>query len=168
MFAQSMLQRFAWLLIWLVVGASSLPGRQTLLNIPSRATLALSSSRAQRGAHRGAAQQCSRYLFYGSDPFAGKHLDPITITCNQPTRDSVHPCPKNLQVMRWIVQRASRPGETICDPFCGRGTTLRAAKDLGRKAIGIDSDERYCERAVEYLSQEVLQFSDPSPQGARP
>jgi len=65
-----------------------------------------------------------------------------------------HPSPKPYRVMLWFVKRL--PGNTICDPFMGSGTTLRAAKDLGRKCIGIEIDEAYCEMAAVRMAQEVL------------
>ena len=67
-----------------------------------------------------------------------------------------HPWPKPLKLVRKLIQHWSNEGDTVLDPHVGSGTTLRAAKDLGRKAIGIEIEERYCEIAVKRLAQEVM------------
>ncbi len=66
-----------------------------------------------------------------------------------------HPTEKPLELMTWCITQVPDAG-TILDPFMGSGTTLRAAKDLGRKCIGIEIEEKYCEIAVRRLAQEVL------------
>jgi site-specific DNA-methyltransferase (adenine-specific) len=69
--------------------------------------------------------------------------------------ERVHPTQKPESLMRWCLSFFPN-ASTILDPFMGSGTTLRAAKDLGRKAIGIEIEEKYCEIAVKRLAQEVL------------
>jgi hypothetical protein len=67
-----------------------------------------------------------------------------------------HPCPKPESLMRELVALFSDDGETILDPFMGSGTTLVAAKRLGRKGIGIELEEKYCEIAARRLAQGAL------------
>ena len=67
-----------------------------------------------------------------------------------------HPTQKPIQPIRSLMQALSPEGAMVLDPFMGSGTTLRAAKDLGRRAIGIEIEERYCEIAVKRLRQAVL------------
>jgi DNA modification methylase len=72
------------------------------------------------------------------------------------TNGAPHPTTKPESLMRELVRLFTDPGEMVLDPFMGSGTTLRAAKDLGRRAIGIEIEERYCEIAARRMSQEVL------------
>jgi len=65
-----------------------------------------------------------------------------------------HPAPFPLRLATTAI--GSTDAALILDPFMGSGTTLRAAKDLGRKAIGIELSERYCEIAAKRMAQEVL------------
>jgi len=67
----------------------------------------------------------------------------------------LHPSQKPLELMRWCIELVG-DANIILDPFMGSGTTLRAAKDLGRKAIGIEIEEKYCEIAAKRMSQSVL------------
>lgn len=67
-----------------------------------------------------------------------------------------HPCPRPLEQVRHVIASGTTKTRTVLDPFMGSGTTLRAAKDLGRKAIGIEIEERYCEVAAKRMAQAVL------------
>jgi len=67
-----------------------------------------------------------------------------------------HPSQKPIRLISELIMEFA--ADSILDPFMGSGTTLRAAKDLGRKAIGIEIEEKYCEIAAKRMAQEVLQF----------
>lgn len=66
----------------------------------------------------------------------------------------VHPTEKPIDLLASIIQAVS--GDVVCDPFMGSGTTLRAAKTLGRKSIGVDINEKYCELAARQLERELV------------
>jgi site-specific DNA-methyltransferase (adenine-specific) len=72
------------------------------------------------------------------------------------TKDRLHPTIKPLPMISRYVAILSKPHGLILDPFMGSGTTLSAAKYLGRNAIGIEFEEQYCEIAATRLQQEVL------------
>lgn len=67
----------------------------------------------------------------------------------------VHSNQKPLDLMKWCISLAGTP-KSIIDPFMGSGSTLRAAKDMGLTAVGIEIDERHCESAAKRMAQEVL------------
>jgi len=68
-----------------------------------------------------------------------------------------HPTQKPIALMAWCLIFFPK-ADTILDPFMGSGTTLVAAKQLGRKAIGIEIEEKYCEIAAKRLQQDVFQW----------
>lgn len=72
-----------------------------------------------------------------------------------------HPTEKPLGVMLELIGKCPTLA-TVVDPLMGSGTTLRAAKDLGRSAIGVELEERYCEIAAKRLAQGVLDFGEPA------
>ena len=67
-----------------------------------------------------------------------------------------HPAPRRYQHVRGLVSRFVE--QIVLDPFCGSGTTLVAAKNLGYHAIGIEIEERFCDLTVKRLGQSVMQF----------
>ncbi len=70
----------------------------------------------------------------------------------------LHPTQKPTSLMSYFLRTYGSEGDIVCDPFMGSGTTLRACKDLKINCIGIEIEEKYCEIAVNRLSQNVLDF----------
>lgn len=70
----------------------------------------------------------------------------------------LHPTQKPVALMAKLIERYTNPGDLILDPYMGSGSTLRAAKDCGRRAIGVEYEAAYCEVAARRMGQEVLDF----------
>ena len=69
-----------------------------------------------------------------------------------------HPTQKPVPVIKWCIEQAGNP-RTILDPFAGSCTAGRAAKDLNRKCICIELEEKYCETGAKRMCQEVMNFN---------
>jgi adenine-specific DNA-methyltransferase len=94
-------------------------------------------------------------------PFRLRRGGPVSDVWTFPTvapYPGKHPCEKPRAMAEHMVEVSSRPGDSILDPFAGSGVTLLAARDLGRQAVGIELDERWCEHAARRLSQGVFDF----------
>ena len=103
--------------------------------------------------------------------FTSGHCEMAWTTLDQPVRafsfahaqlaseGKLHPTQKPVSLMRWSIG-FTPDGASIADPFAGSGTTLVAAKALGRRAVGVELDERYCEIAARRLSQDVFNFEE--------
>lgn len=74
------------------------------------------------------------------------------------TKDTCHPCERPIALYKWCITQVPTAVNRILDPFMGSGSVLRAAKDAGIKATGIEIEEKYCEIAAKRLQQEVLAF----------
>lgn len=108
------------------------------------------------------------YLF-GKPPASrpGAHVIPgRVVDANSEGKQSEHPCPRKVGHAAWLVRWWSEPTDTILDPFMGSGTTLVAAKMGGRKAFGIEIEERFCEMAAKRLMLGPLFSAKPTTEQA--
>lgn len=98
-------------------------------------------------------------LIYVNGGWSGSRTSTAVLRYPLSNRDAArigHPTPKPLGLMGNLIDRA--PAGLIADPFTGSGSTLIAAKERGRKAVGVEMSERYAEIAAKRLSQGVLDF----------
>lgn len=110
----------------------------------------------------------SPICFYGSAPDLNLGGCATTMKSTHRAEKNGHPVPKPIEWIKWLVNLGSRQSDIILDPFLGSGTTAVAAKELGRKFIGIEISEEYCKIAKKRLRQGVLDFNlDMPPQPVR-
>ena len=106
-------------------------------------------------------------LYYGRDPHIGKTIVPLHYILNEVPEPNGHPCPKPIGAWSWLVERTSKPGESVLDPFMGSGTTGVACIKLGRRFTGIELDYGYfdiaCRRIEAALKQADLFIATPAP-----
>ena len=97
-------------------------------------------------------------LAYGKDPYLqdglGRRPDTLFQRKNE-VDDNNHPCPKPTNVMRWIIERTTRQGDIVLDPFMGSGTTGVACVQTGRNFIGIEINPRYFKIAKERINKAI-------------
>lgn len=104
------------------------------------------------------------YLF-GAPPASrpGHRIIPGRYTDTSPEGKGVvsHPSPRHVNHAKWLVRWWTDPGDVVLDPFAGSGTTLAACKALGRFAVGVEVEERWCEEAAERCQQTTLHLVEP-------
>lgn len=100
------------------------------------------------------------HLRGGKLAWADEGIAVPNIVRTAPEPNVLHPTTKPVSLVGRFIEWHTRSGDLVLDPFMGSGTTLDAAKLMGRRAIGIEIEEKYCEIAVRRLAQEVLPFSE--------
>ena len=111
------------------------------------------------------ALNCKRYapshetiLGFGIPSFWNDELNKLMSVWDDipPQLEAEHPCPYPTEIPARLIRSSCPIDGIVLDPFAGICTTLRAAKDLGRRAIGIEIEEKYCEIAAKRLAQKVF------------
>ena len=159
------------------------PGKKCLFDYPKPADMGVWFSAASTGwGSWGRDMVQAHVLWYGKSPYSGR-LQPGRLAFSSPygigdsgddsgrrgpclgspsfiSRGNAHPCPKPLNLMKWIVARISKPGQLVFDPFMGSGTTGVAAVQLGRRFLGVEIEPVYfeaaCQRIEDAQRQDVL------------
>jgi site-specific DNA-methyltransferase (adenine-specific) len=101
--------------------------------------------------------ECILYGASGRREIVGKR-DGAVIRGFPPVHSSrrLHPNEKPVDLLQYLIARHCPPGGLVVDTFCGSGPTLEAAKNIGRRAIGVELLEEYCEKTANRLTQGAL------------
>jgi DNA modification methylase len=90
------------------------------------------------------------------EPVPFPDRDSLIILPGKPKLLVQHPCPKSVEEMSFLIENLSKPNDIILDCFSGTGTTLVAAKKVGRRFIGCDRSRAYCQAAMEWLARKKV------------
>lgn len=101
--------------------------------------------------------------FSNGNPAAPARRDVGNVLRCPPVRDGDHPTEKPVGLMGSLLSVVASVGGAVLDPFCGAGSTLAAAKMLGRKAVGVEIDERFCEVTAKRVQADPLPFHQIEP-----
>jgi len=96
------------------------------------------------------------YAIKGRHKLRGKRIGNVWSVPTDPPSTYEHPTQKPVALMLLAIQKSTDPGDLVLDPYMGSGTTLLAAKQAGRRAIGIEIEEKFCELAVRRLKQKQV------------
>lgn len=134
------------------------PGNANLDLYPRAASFGVFYQPASTGLQVFGNADAQPILYYGKNALGRNMGVPCSYKLTEPPPAVDHPCAKPYLAWKRLLSNISREGHTILDPFMGSGTTLIAAKELNRRAIGIELEERYCDLAARRLSQEVMEL----------
>ena len=135
------------------------PGCKNIDLYPKSDSFGVFFSKNSSGMQRFGMSDAHPILYYGVHHLQGRCPLPCSLELNEAPIKNGHPCPKPYKAWKWLVNKSSTDGDIILDPFAGSCTTGRAAKDLNRKCICIELEEKYCEIGAKRMCQEVMNFS---------
>jgi len=137
------------------------PGTRNLHLYPIPADMGCFFSAAGTGNGRWGFTCMQPILYYGKDPYLARGMGSRANSCGQTypndANEQPHPCAKPIAMMRWLVNRASLEGMTVCDPFMGSGTTGIACVGGNRRFVGIEKDPAHFETALRRISAALAQ-----------
>ena len=136
------------------------PGNRCLTMYPPPSSFGCFYQPASVGLQPWGRADAQPILYYGPFPRDTREIpgNKCSYVLTESPQVNGHPYPKPYHAWLQLLRVGSLESDTVLDPFMGSGTTLEAAKNLGREAIGIEIEEKYCEIAAKRLSQEVLPF----------
>lgn len=144
------------------------PGRTNIWHYPPASDIGCFYQPAASGVSFWGRPTWQPILFYGTAPNIGEQLKPLHFVLTEAAEKNGHPCPKPIGAWKWLLNKATKPDETVLDPFMGSGTTGVAAVNLGRRFIGIEIDREYFEiacRRIEAATKQLDMFINaPKPQ----